>query len=110
MWRQFLASMCVVASLLFSGCGPVLLPPGNGCDRPTIYAFSATWCSGCNADKPRLAQLEQEGFKVVRVDLDKRPDLQQKYHIEAVPLYFVVCGDRVVLRTNELSQVIKTVH
>jgi len=110
MWRRLLASMCVVASLLFSGCGPVLTPPDLGCCRPTIYAFSAPGCSGCIKDKPRVAQLEQAGCKVIRIDIAARPDWRKKYSVNAVPFYLVVRKGSIVLRTHDLNLVIQAVN
>lgn len=109
MWRQLLASMCVVASLLFSGCGPVPLSPNQNC-RPTIYAFSAPWCSACRQDEPILTKLEQAGYKVVCVDIDVHPDWQQKYRVTSVPLYLVICRGSIVLRTNDVSVVIQRMN
>jgi len=105
MWR-FLASMCVVMSLLFSGCGPVISPS----PRPTIYAFSAHGCLGCIQDKPRIDQLEQDGYRVIRIDVIARPDWRQRYKIVTVPFYLVVCNGTILLRTNNLNLVIRTVN
>lgn len=110
MVRRFLATMCVVASLLFSGCGPVPLPPNKDCCRPTIYAFSGPGCAPCMRDKPRVAQLEQAGYKVYHIDITVQPDWARRYKIESVPFYLVVCKGHVVLRTHNLNLVIQTVN
>lgn len=109
MWRRLLASMCVVASLLFFGCGPVPSPPNQNC-RPTVYAFSAPWCSACQQDKPILTKLEQAGYKVVRVNIDVHPDWQRKHHITSIPLYLVICRGSVVLRTPDIDVVVRRVN
>lgn len=106
--RLFLASVCVVASLLFSGCEPVPVTPSS--NRPTIFAFSASWCTACKRDVPRLNQLEQVGYRVVHVDIDAQPGMRQQYHIRAVPLYLVVRNGLVVLRTDDLNLVIRAVQ
>jgi thiol-disulfide isomerase/thioredoxin len=106
--RLFLASVCVVASLLFSGCEPVPVTPSS--NRPTIFAFSASWCTACKRDEPRLNQLEQAGNQVWHIDIDVRTDLRQKYSVNSVPLYLVVRNGRIVLRTNDLNLVIRAVR
>lgn len=107
--RSLLASVCVVASLLcFSGCGPVPLTPSV--DRPTIYAFSAPGCLGCARDKPRLEQLECAGYSIQRVDITIYPEWRQKYSINAVPFYLVVCHGKIVLQTHNLNLVIRAIR
>ena len=106
--RLLLASVCVVASLLFfSGCGPVPLTPSV--DRPTIYAFSTPGCSSCVKDKPRLEQLERAGYSIQYVDITIHPEWQQKYRINAVPFYLVVCHGKIVLQTHNLNLVIRAI-
>lgn len=107
--RLFLASVCVVASLLFlSGCGPVPSTPSVG--RPVIYAFSAPGCSGCLEDKSLLIQLERAGYVIRRVDITIYPRWREKYRIESVPLYLVVRRRMIVLRTHDLNLVIRAVQ
>lgn len=107
--RSLLASVCVVASLLFlSGCGPVPLTPSIS--RPTIYVFSAPGCSGCERDKPYVNQLERAGYSIQRVDITVYPEWQQKYRINVVPFYFVVCHGKIVLRTHDLNLVIRIIR
>lgn len=109
MIRRFLVSVCVVVSLLFSGCEPVL-SPADRCSRPTIYAFSAPGCLACIRDKPSIEWLERAGYRVVRIDIVVQPDWRRRYNINAVPLYFVVCNGRVSLRTSDLNIVIRAVN
>jgi hypothetical protein len=106
--RAFLASMCVVTSLLFSGCGPVPVTPNIG--RPMIYAFSTPGCLGCVRDKPRLDQLERGGFTVFHINILAQPELRKRYNINAVPFYVVYVGNCVVLRTHDLNLVIQRVQ
>jgi len=107
MLRALLASMCVVVSLLFSGCGPVPVTPVG---RPTIYAFSMPGCSGCVRDKARVDQLENRGHTVIRVDIMAQPEFRRRFRVDAVPLYLVVVNGTVVLRTHDLNLVIQTVQ
>ena len=107
--RLFLPSVCVVASLLFFfGCGPILSTPSA--NRPTIYAFSAPGCLGCERDEPRVNQLERAGYLIQRVDIVDYPEWRQKYHVNVVPLYLVVCHGKIVLRTHDLNTVIQAIQ
>jgi hypothetical protein len=108
MLRTFLASTCVVASLLFSGCGPVSVTPSV--DHPTIYAFSMPGCSGCIRDKVRVDQLERAGYTIIRVDIMAKPALRNRYLVDVVPFYLVVVNGNITLRTNNLDLVIRTVQ
>jgi len=105
---QMLACVCVVASLLFSsGCE---LTPSAPIDHPTILAFSMPGCGGCVKDKPRLVQLERDGYIIQRINISLQPKLRRKYRVVSVPLYLVIRRERIVLRTNNLNLVIRTVQ
>lgn len=57
---------------------------------PTIVDFTATWCPPCRMMKPIFHKLAGEygkKFNFVAIDIDERPDLAQKYGIQAVPTF-----------------------
>jgi len=108
--RFFLAWVCVVVSLFMSGCGPVPGAPFSSPSPPTIYAFSADWCTACQNDKPRLREFESQGYLVALIDVDTRPELGRKYHVTAIPCYIVVVNKRTILRTHDLETAIRTVQ
>jgi hypothetical protein len=103
MSRVLLASLCVVTSLLFSGCGSVFVTPSVS--HPTIFAFSMPGCSGCIRDKSRVDQLERSGYTIIRINIMTQPTLRNRYQVTVVPLYLVVVNDDVILRTNDLDLV-----
>ena len=108
--RFLLASVCVVASLLFlSGCEPVPSTPLSA-NSPTIYAFFSPGCSGCVADKALLVKLERAGYKIRRMNIAIHPEWERRYRIAMVPFYLVIRHGKVVLRTHDLNLVIRTVH
>jgi len=61
-------------------------------------------------DKLRLQQLEYAGYLIQRVDITIYPEWQQKYRVNAVPFYLVVCHGKIVLRTHDLNLVIRTIR
>lgn len=110
----FVLPMCLVlAAILWAGCiqpTPNTPVPDNGCVRPKILVFSATWCGPCQRDKVVLVQVKAMGVEVQVIDIDARPDLARKYGVTSVPTYFVyVCG-RDVQRTNDVSVVVNIVR
>lgn len=108
--RFLLASVCVVASLLFlSGCEPVPSAPFSA-GNPTIYAFFSPGCSACVGDKTLLVKLERAGYKIRRVNIAIYPEWQRRYRIAAVPFYLVIRHGKVVLRTHDLNLVIRMVQ
>lgn len=107
--KSLLASVCVIASLLFlSGCGPVLSTPSV--NRLTIYAFFVPGCLDCERDKPYVNQLERAGYLIQRVDITIYPKWRRKYRINAVPFYLVVRRGKIVLRTHDLNLVIRIIR
>lgn len=59
--------------------------------RPVLLSISANWCHGCAvmdnvayAD-PRVADLVARAFVPVRVDADRRPDINDRYNLDGWP-------------------------
>jgi thioredoxin-like negative regulator of GroEL len=70
----------------------------------TVTIFVAEWCTKC----PTEADIEQARrdyphvtFEVV--DVDKRPDLKQKYHVTRVP-FAVLCTEGQCLPTMDMNE------
>ena len=97
----------ILATLLWAGgC----IQPNNGCVRPRVLVFSASWCVMCQQDKVELARLRTLGVEVQVINIDTRPDLARKYGVTTIPVYFVyVCG-RDVQRTTDVIVVVNTVR
>ena len=55
---------------------------------PVVVDFSAEWCSPCKMMQPILSQLKSsmgEKVRILKVDVDKNPDLAASKNIRSVP-------------------------
>jgi hypothetical protein len=67
-------------------------------NKPVMAYFTATWCGPCQtlkhttwADKGVAAALEK--FVPVKIDVDRQPELAQKYVTEGIPAFAVIDPD-----------------
>jgi thioredoxin 2 len=68
---------------------------------PVLVDFWAPWCGPCRMVSPALAQLagEMSGqVKLVKVNVDDSPRLQQRFGIQSIPTLMVVRGGQVIAR------------
>lgn len=85
-----------------------------GIDVPTegkvVVDIFTEWCSPCKMIAPILHALKDDGkISLVQEDLDKNPDLVEKFHVHSIPtLLFFKNGNRigsVPRKTFEISLV-----
>lgn len=60
-------------------------------DKPVLLNLTATWCHWCHvmdatsyADAAIIQRIS-EGYVPIRVDIDRRPDIAERYHFGGVP-------------------------
>ena len=82
---------------------------------PVLVDFYATWCAPCKIVAPVVKQLaaEHKGRLItVKIDIDKKPAIAQKYGVSAVPTIMLFSGGRPVVTLpgargyDELAQAI----
>jgi thioredoxin 2 len=68
---------------------------------PVLVDFWAPWCGPCRMVSPALAQLagEKPGqIKLVKVNVDESPRLQQRFGVQSIPTLMVIRDGQVIAR------------
>ena len=60
-------------------------------DEKVLVDFYATWCGPCQLISPIIEEVakEHENIKVIKIDVDKFPELSRKYGIMSIPTLMV---------------------
>jgi len=64
-----------------------------------VVDFSATWCGPCRRQEPELDTVAKElsgKVKVIKIDVDKEPELATRYGVQSIPNMTVFKGGKVV--------------
>jgi len=64
-------------------------------ETPVLVDFWAEWCGPCRAVSPILEQIAEERadeLRVVKVNIDEEPELQQRYGILSIPTILLFRG------------------
>lgn len=63
-----------------------------------LLDFYAEWCGPCKVMEPIVSELEKS-YNIEKIDVDKQPEVAEKYGVMSIPTYLVVDGEG-----NELSR------
>ena len=58
-----------------------------------LLYFSAEWCGPCKMVGPVMEELNNEGYKVQKIDVDNNPELSQQFGIRNIPTVVLTVDD-----------------
>ncbi|MDA9003274.1 thioredoxin [Flavobacteriaceae bacterium] len=76
--------------------------------KPVLIDFYATWCGPCKMMPPILTQLKEkmgENLRIIKIDVDKNPEVASKYQIRGVPTLMLMRESKVLWKQSGVQEV-----
>jgi thioredoxin 1 len=74
---------------------------------PVLVDFHAEWCGPCKAQAPILVELAsrlKEKARIIKVDVDRNPQVAQKYQVQGVPALLIFQKGKILWRGSGVRQ------
>lgn len=87
----------------------------NG-DTPVLVDMFAEWCGPCKAMAPILQDVKSkvgENVKIIKIDVDKNPQVAQKFQVRGVPTLILFKEGKLLWRQSgvvESSQLVDVIN
>ena len=71
-------------------------------EKPILIDFHATWCGPCKSLAPIIQEFAQrnDSVKVIKIDVDKNPQIASKYGIQGVTTLILFKNGRNIWRKS----------
>lgn len=76
-------------------------------EKPVLVDFFATWCGPCQAMPPILKDVKSHfgnAITILKVDVDKNPELAQQFQIRGVPALMIFKKGQVQWKQSGVMQ------
>jgi thiol-disulfide isomerase/thioredoxin len=87
------------ASLLILSLATAAAAPND-----VLYDFYSTHCGPCQMMMPIVEGLQSQGLPVVKINIDERPDLMQRFGVDRVPTFVLIVGGREWQRVTGMQE------
>ena len=67
-------------------------------EKPVLLDFYADWCGPCRMVAPIVEEIAEENpqYLVGKVNIDKEPELAEKFHVLSIPTLAVIKDGKVI--------------